>query len=631
MRRFLDDPARRSQALFLLARCQLQNGDPRAAGKTLETLIDSDPAQVAAKVELAKLRLANKKIDSAIELLTQATNSQPEIDGNWLLLSDALRRDGQADASSNALRQFDMIKAFNEKLAAARHAFSSADFKTADTMCRQLLQLVPNESRTLQLLARIARQFQHYEFSTATLARCVEARPADVALRLDYAYSLRGSRRFQEALVQCRRLAELAPENLDNYELMAEVCYNLGQYEQAIEIYRDLATVPEREALSLLHLGKVLKTTGAAAEATACYRQVTDLQPGLGQAWWELANLKTYRFTDEEVRGMRQQLKSDGNKALDSVLIRFALGKALEDCGQYAASFEQYESANSGYLAIRPYRYNNQNARFKEVFSQAWFADRQGFGNPSKAPIFITGLPRSGSTLVEQILSRHSQVDATQELDEIVSIARSLSDAGDPAAAQYPESMANLDAARVRELAERYLEFVASYRQRAAYFVDKAPGNFLHIGLIKTLFPNARILDVRRNPLASGWSIYRQFFADSFHFSYDLQTIGQYFNGYIDLMAHWQTVLSGEILTVKYEDLVGDLRTTTGAILQFCGLPFEEACLDFHLSTRAVATPSSEQVRQPLYTDALEHWKNYDEFLAPLKQALNADELSLAS
>jgi hypothetical protein len=258
----------------------------------------------------------------------------------------------------------------------------------------------------------------------------------------------------------------------------------------------------------------------------------------------------------------------------------------------------------------------------KTFFTPQYFSEQKENGSTSDAPIFVVGLPRSGSTLVEQILTGHSKVDATRELAGINSIVRDLINPNQPAQAQYPQSMANLSATQIQNLAQKYLDFVQTYRQQAPYFVDKAPPNFLHIGLIKTLFPNAKIIDIRRNPMASGWSVYRHFFADSFLFSYDLKTIGKYYNDYIDLMDHWHSVLPKQILTINYENLVNDLPAAVHELLQYCGLPFEQSCIDFHLNKRAVATPSSEQVRRPIYAEALEQWKNYDEFLGPLKNAI---------
>ena len=620
LNRLLENEPRNTRALFLLARCFSLGDDLSNAKRTFETLIEQDPDNVSAKTELAKIYFEDDSPRDTIRLLADVTSVRPEIDENWRLLSEALKQDGQIEASKDALEQHDMIKAFNDKLQLAEQAFVRADLKVADEICRHLLKLVPNEPRAFRLLARIARQLGHHEFSTNHLVRYVEAIPGDVALGLEYARSLLGSRMYQEALKECQRLIEVAPESIDIYELKAEVLYFLGQYEGAIEIYRELSEVPDKSALSLLHLGKVLKTVGDIPEATLCYQQAIESNPTLGQAYWELADLKTYRFSEDEVSSMKAMLDTSKLPALDRVLIEFALGKALEDAGQFQESFEHYQSANTGYATIRPFRYTSQNAEFKSTFSAEYFLDKRDLGDSSDAPIFVVGLPRSGTTLVEQILSSHSLIDATQELDEIVSIARALNDPDGPQ--RYPQTMANLGSSQIRDLAERYLAYAQTYRGQAPYFVDKAPHNFQHIGLIKTLLPNAKIVDVRRNPMASGWSLYRQFFADSYLFSYDLESIGKYYTDYVELMTHWHTVLPEQILTIQYEDLVTDLPASLDTLLNYCGLNFEEACLRFHLNSRAVATPSSEQVRQPLYTSALEHWKNYDEFLSPLKQAL---------
>lgn len=627
----LKDQSCNSRALLLLARCHLLCDELKEAKHTLEILIEHDPGHVSAKVELAKICFSEDDAHEAIKRLTEVTFARPEIIENWRLLSEYLKQDEQIEASQNALKQYDMIKAFNDKLRVAEQAFSNADFKTADGICRQLLQLVPNEVRTLRLLARIARQFGHYEFSTSTLARCVSTRPGDMAMGLEYAYTLLGSRMYQEGLAQCQKLIELAPEIVDTYDLKAELLYHLGRYEEAIAIYRDLSEVPEKSALCLLHLGKVLKTVGEAAEATACYQRAIEIESTLGQAYWELANLRTYRFSDDEMVSMQQLLETGEISALDKVLIQFALGKAFEDAQQFEESFQHYQSANNGYTNIRPTRYSSQNDRFKSFFTTEYFSSRKEHGDDIDAAIFVVGLPRSGSTLVEQILTSHSKIDATMELTEVVSIARELNISDQPEEGQYPQSIVNLSAAQIQNLAQRYLDYARPYRQQAPYFVDKAPGNFHHIGLIKTLFPNAKIIDVRRNPMASGWSLYTHFFAEGYRFSYDLATIGQYYNDYIELMDHWHSVLPQQILTIDYEDIVNDLHSSVDTLLQYCGLAFEDACLNFHLNNRAVATPSSEQVRQPLYTNALEHWKNYEAFLTPLKQALGRNDFSPAS
>ncbi len=531
------------QATLLLAHCQVLCEESNEAKRTLETLISRDPDQLLAKVELAKILFSENDRQGAIRLLQDVTQTRPDLDENWLLLSEYLHGDGQQQASKDALNQYDMIKAFNDKLKQAERAFSNGEVVKADKICRHLLQLVPAEVRTLRLLAKIAKRFHQFEISTSILAQCVETQPGNAALGLEYAYSLLTSMKHQEALEQCDRLIGIAPENVDIYELKAEVLYNLNLFEEAIAIYGELSGVGEKRAKSLLHLGKVLKTVGESTKAINCYHEAMEYDPLSGHAYWELANLKTYRFSAREIAGMQALIETGESTAIDKVLIQFALGKALEDDERFAESFQQYQAANSGYTKIQPLRYSNQNTNLKAFFTPAYFSGQKENGSLSDAPIFVVGLPRSGSTLVEQILTAHSKVDATRELAGINSIVRDLINPNRPAQEQYPQCLTNLSADQIQHLAQKYLDFAQTFRQQAPYFVDKAPPNFQHIGLIKTLFPRAKIIDIRRNPMASGWSVYRHFFANSFLFSYDLKTIGRYYNDYIDLMDHWHSVL----------------------------------------------------------------------------------------
>lgn len=620
-----------SRTLLVLARCYLLCEEPDEAKHTLETLISQDAGNVSAKVELAKILFNENDAHSAAELLVDATNTRPEIDENWLLLSEYLQTDGQEQASKNALIQYDMIKAFNDNLGMAEQAFANGEFVRADKLCRQLLGQVPAEVRTLRLLARLAKRFHHFEISTSVLAQCIDTQPGNAALGLEYAYSLLANKKHKEALEQCHRLIGLAPENIDIYDVKAGALVALGKYEEAITIYRELLKVHDKQALCLLRLGNVLKTVGETEEAIDCYRQAVVIEPSLGEAFWNLANLKTYQFSADEINSMQQFIQANETLAMNRVLMQFALGKAMEDAQQFAKSFQYYQSANNAYTKIRPFRYSNRNSSLKSFFTAEYFSGRKESGNNSNSPIFIVGLPRSGSTLVEQILSNHSLVDATMELTEIITIARELNDPNHQGAGQYPQSMEGLSENQIKDLAQRYLDYAKTFRQQAPYFIDKQPGNFHHIGLIKTLLPNAKIIDVRRDPMASGWSLYKHFFAEGNQYSYELATIGKYYSDYVELMKHWHTVLPKQLLTISYEDLINDLSNTLDSILQYCGLEFEEACLNHHLNKRAVATASSEQVRQPLYKSSLEQWKNYDEFLEPLKQNIRQYDFSPAS
>jgi len=619
----MEEQATDTRALLILARAYVLCEAPGEAKQALEALLSKDPENVAAKVELAKILRRDNDLDGAIKLMKTVTNSRPDIHGNWLLLSEYFLDDGQPEASKNAQKQYDMVKAFNGNLKLAQEAFFNGAFAKADRICRQLLGLVPGEVRTLRLLAGIARRFRQFEISTSILAQCIETQPANAGLGLDYIRSLLANMKHREALEQCERLIGLAPGDIEIYDLKAEILYGLGRYEEARAIYSELSEVSEKRPSALLLLGKVLRAVDETPAAINCFHEAMEDKLTTAQAFWELANLRTYRLSADEIAKMQALLNETETTKIDKVLIQFALGKALEDEERFAESFRHFQAANSTYLEIYPLRYESQNTSLKSFFTAEYFSGQDNKGSDSDAPIFVLGLPRSGSTLVEQILTSHSMVDATQELAEIVSIARELNNPNQPEQVQYPQSIANLSKGQIQNFAQRYLDYAQTFRQQAPYFVDKAPGNFHHIGLIKTLFPNSRIIDIRRNPMASGWSLYRYFFADSFRFSYDLETIGEYYRDYIDLMDHWHAVLPGQVLTIAYEDVIEDLPAAVARMLEYCELPFEEACVNFHQNKRAVATPSSEQVRQPIYTDALEHWRNYEEFLAPLKKAID--------
>lgn len=623
VRELLKEQPSNDRAQFILGRCQVLLDEPDMAKKTFGELVERAPGNVQAKVELARIHHGLKDAAAAIGLLRKATEDAPEVAETWRLLAKYLRQDGQERAGGEARRQFDMIKAFNGSLQAAETACANGDFKLADQKCRNLLQKVPGEIRTLRILAKIAWQMRYYEAGREILERCLESRPDDPSLRLDYAQALLAGKKYREALVECDRVTDLAPEVIDIYEVQAEALYNLGQYEEAMEIFRELSSVEEKRPLSLVHLGKVLTTVGETDQAIECFRAALAEQSTLGQAWWELASLKTYRFTAAEIETM-EQLKEDGKlPGMDKILVQFALGRALEDDGRHAESFEHIRAGNAAYAKYHPPRYVSRNDDLKAFFMADYFATQKDRGNESRAPIFIVGMPRSGSTLVEQILSSHSEVDATTELTEIISIAREIGGSNQPGQGKYPGALADLTVNQLQNYAQRYLDFAQPLRRGGDFFLDKTPGNFHHIGLIKTLFPNAKIIDARRNPMASGWSLYKHFFADSFLYSYDLKTIGEYYNDYVELMDHWHTVLPGQILTLQYEDLVNDLPAAVDKLLRYCSLPFERGCLDFHQNRRAVSTPSSEQVRSPLYRSALDHWENYWEFLEPLRQVVD--------
>jgi tetratricopeptide (TPR) repeat protein len=404
------------------------------------------------------------------------------------------------------------------------------------------------------------------------------------------------------------------------------VLVRVGRHREAIDNYQRVVARPGHTALDLSSLGHALKTVGRTSEAIDAYRRAVALDPLFGDAYWSLANLKTFDFEDQEVAAMTAAAASDRCPPREYPALCFALGKAYEDRAQYAQAFEQYQRGNARRRTEIRYSADDNHAAGEDLMracTAELFQRHAADGCPDPAPIFIVGLPRSGSTLVEQVLASHSQVDGTGELPEIIEIARRLSGKRRPAdPSRYPDVLQQLDAAQLRELGQEYIERTRIQRRDAPYFIDKMPNNFPHIGLIHLILPNAKIIDTRRHPMASCFSAYKQLFATGQNFSYDLGELGRYYADYVALMAHWDRVLPGVVLRVFYEETVRDTEAAVRRLLDYCGLPFEQGCLRFYETERAVRTASSEQVRQPIYHAAVEHWRHFEPQLEELRIAL---------
>jgi len=394
-----------------------------------------------------------------------------------------------------------------------------------------------------------------------------------------------------------------------------------------LRIYADLLEQHPRNPKVWMSYGHALKTAGHGDRAIDAYRHSLQDEPSFGEVWWSLANLKTFRFSADDLAVMRQQLARDDLGDEDRLHLEFAVGKALEDAAEYEPSFRHYARGNAIRRAQLHYSADDTSRRVRHIramYTRDFLAARAGAGSPARDPIFIVGLPRSGSTLIEQILSSHSQVEGTMELPEIISITRMLREQGGPDSAMpYHEALAALDADALRELGEHYLAHTRILRKTAApLFVDKMPNNFMHVGLIHLILPNAKIIDARRHPLACCFSGFKQHFARGQSFSYSLEDLGRYYRDYVTLMAHFDAALPGRIHRVLYERMVEDTEAEVRGLLDYCGLPFEESCLRFFENARPVRTASSEQVRKPIYRDGVDHWRHYAPWLVPLETAL---------
>ncbi len=430
--------------------------------------------------------------------------------------------------------------------------------------------------------------------------------------------------RYKEAREQIEILIAAAPGNLANQMTLASILVGQGSTAEAVTRYRELIQQRPGDPELHLSLGHALKTQGRRTEAEQSYREAARLRPNFGDAYWSLANLKTYRFSDEELAMMRAQLEGRRTSLADRFQLCFALGKGLEDRGEYAESFQFYDRGNAlkkEECSFQPQVLERTLERQAELCTVEFFARRQGYGCGDPSPIFIVGLPRSGSTLLEQILASHSRIEGTMELADVPRLVSVLD--LHASGARYPGVLALPSADDYRGFGEAYLRDTKYYRTAGKpYFIDKMPNNFRHVSLIHLMLPNAKIIDARREPMACCFSNFKQLFASGQQFTYSLDDIAQYYRMYLRIMDHWDCVLPGRVLRVQHEDVIGDLEGSVRRILDYCGLAFEPACIDFHKTDRRVHTASSEQVRRPISREGVDQWKNFEPWLGPLRTAL---------
>ncbi|PZQ65886.1 MAG: hypothetical protein DI570_00260 [Phenylobacterium zucineum] len=545
------------------------------------------------------------------------------------LLGAALRRQGETEAAEAAYLRSVRASVGDPNLIAAANALCENRLPVAEQALRAVLRERPTDVAAIRMLAETGMRLGRYEDAENLLARCVELAPGFAAARHNYATVLYRQNKPEAAIAQVDLLLAEDQGNPGYRNLKAAALGRIGEYEQAIVLYQSVLKGQSRQPKVWMSLGHSLKTVGRQAEAIDAYRQCVALAPQFGEAWWSLANLKTVQFSPGDVAAMEGQLRRADLSDEDRFHLEFALGKATEDAGAWEASFGHYARANA--LRRRGLDYEadettDQVRRAKALFTPGFFAARAGQGHEAPDPIFVVGLPRSGSTLVEQILASHSQVEGTQELPDIITLARRIGGRTRRASeGRYPEALAELTAEDLSALGEEYLARARPHRKLGRpFFIDKMPNNWAHVGLISLILPNAKIVDARRHPLGCGFSGFKQHFARGQGFTYDLTDIGRYYADYVDQMAHFDEVLPGRVHRVIYEAMVADPEGQTRALLAACGLPFEEGCLRFYENDRAVRTASSEQVRRPIFTDAADHWRNYEPWLGPLKAALGA-------
>lgn len=567
-----------------------------------------------------------KQAPQAIAAFSRAVDINHWLPGSWRMLDGLYRMRGQADNAAMAASYATTLQNLPPEVVTAAGLFADGDLEEAESRVRAYLLQHGNHVEAMRLLAGIGIARRVFDDAELLLAAVLELAPAYHVARQEYAGVLVELHKYEEARRQLDLLLKEDPDNRVLITLYAYSCVGLGEHERAIELYRSLLPGTPNDPDLHLSIAHALKTLGQTQEAIDSYRMAAACRPDYGDAYWSLANLKTYRFTDEELARLRAAQTAPLTRAADRYHLCFTLGKALEDRGEYAQSFRYYEQGNALKRSKSNYRaeiIENNTHQQIEVCTDEFFAQRRGSGAQNPDPIFIVGLPRSGSTLLEQILASHSQVEGTQELANVQQIVSNLRgrdpDLNNP---RYPRILAQLSAEEFVQLGEQYLATTRVYRTHKPFFIDKMPNNFRHIGLIHLMLPNARIIDARREPMACCFSNLKQLFANGQEFTYSIEDIARYYRTYLELMRHWDRVLPGRILRIHHEDVVDDLEGNVRRILDFCELKFEPQCVEFHKTVRSVRTASSEQVRQPIYREGLDHWKHFESWLEPLKNAL---------
>lgn len=614
-------------ATLLLGVARRTGGDAAAAAAVLGPLAAANPQWALAHYELALALSGLDRGAAAMAALRSAVTLKPGMADAWRALGDELMNAGDAAGADSAYAQNIKASTKDRRLLSAAAALCENKIPQAEALLRAHLKKYPTDVAALRMLAEVAARLRRYADAESLLARCLELAPSFTAARHQHAIVLHRQNKPAAALREVNDLLEKDPRNPAYNNLKAAVLARIGELQDSIEIYSGvLAEYPAQPKIWLSY-GHALKTHGRESDSIDAYKKCIELQPSLGEAYWSLANLKTARFNDSENKAMRLQLERADLAVDDRLHLHFALGKALEDNRDYTASFEHYAAGNQlrrGQMDYRPDEMSAHVARVKSLFDTQFFADRKEYGAPAPDPIFVVGLPRAGSTLLEQILSSHSQVEGTMELPDIAAIARSLVDKGKQSQTPgYSAVLATLDADQCRELGERYISQTRIQRKTAAaFFIDKMPNNFAHIDLIQLALPQAKIIDARRHPLGCCFSGFKQHFARGQGFTYSLEDIGRYFRDYVELMAFFDEVLPGRVHRVIYEAMIDDPEGEVRRLLDYCGLPFEDGCLRFYENERDVRTASSQQVRKPIFREAVDHWRHYEPWLDPLKKSL---------
>jgi tetratricopeptide (TPR) repeat protein len=611
-------------AQWLLGAALLDRGQLAESIAALEALSARMPEFAEAGVDLARAYQRAGRAADARVVVRQVLERSPHHQRAWLAYGDALVDLEQFTDAQVAFERARLTDPYRARTEAATAALIAGERRKSEEIFREILAHDPAHVAAVVGLAALSLAADVSQDAERLLRHAQRQCAHSPLIWRGLSQALLAQGRLEEALAAAQHAARIEPRNPQTWVTIAGVSTRLMRQEEALAAYQQAAQLKPPDLRLRLSIGHVQKTLGHRADSEASYKAALELEPGNGEAYWSLADLKNYQFSDAEVTAMEGFATRAGDAPANAAQLHFALGKAREQRREYRAAFEHYARGNQLRRRDRPFdiaHFERRSARIRAFFDAAFFGAHVGSGDPSRAPIFIVGLPRSGSTLLEQILASHSQVEGTMELPNIVALANELDDLA-PDRAGYPETLRRVPDAQLRSLGARYLTQTEPLRRGRARFTDKLPNNFSHVGLIHAILPNATIIDARRHPMDACFSTYKQHFAHGQDFSYDLADLGRYYRAYLSLMDHWDEVLPGKVLHVQYEELVRDPDGQIRRLLAHCGLPFESACLAFHETRRAVRTASAEQVRQPLYSSGVGYWRNFATELEPLRHAL---------
>ncbi len=567
-------------------------------------------------------KLNNKEL--ALKAYLRAVKYNPSLQASWLGIL------GLENASEEIIKVADKniiyLKNLPPELKSVLSFIHEGKLKKADDLCRYYLQNTPHHIEGMKLLATICSELHVYDDAEFLLESCLEFDANNLDTLIQYINILIKRQKYGQALEFAEKMHQKFPNDINAQITYAVTLQQTDNQQDALNLYKNILNNNPSNYQLHLSCGHLYKNFGEIDNSINAYKKSYKINNFCGDAYWSLANLKTYKFDDNEIIKLEEMVLDEYLDQEEKIYMHFALGKAYEDISDYKKSFNHYKQGNDLKLPYTKYKtkdFTNECINQIEICTSDLFEVKNNWGHSSNEPIFILGLPRVGSTLVEQILASHSKVDATHELPNILAISHKLNlRKAQNKESRYPDILLSLSAPQLKMIGENYINDSEVFRKDGVYFIDKMPNNFRHIGLIKLILPNAKIIDIRRNSMSACFSCYKQLFAEGQEFTYSLERLGNYYNNYVDLMDHWNKVLPNQILSVNYEDLINNFEDTVKVILDYCKLPFEDACIEFYKSKRSVKTPSAQQVRQPIYTSGLDYWKNYDPYLDELKKHL---------